>query len=132
MQLTRPACSFALLLLFVPPVEEARAQVERPVPWVLEPAAAPYYAIVTPDGQPVATFLGMTRDEGEFARFLAAGLTPRNSPGPPLTQAHVGDRHVERATVTVEVTLLLALVGIRAGRPWPLTAAAPTRYHKEI
>ncbi|MFN2317913.1 MAG: cytochrome c biogenesis protein CcdA, partial [Gemmatimonadales bacterium] len=40
MQLTRPACSFALLLLFVPPVEEASAQVERPVQWMLEPAAA--------------------------------------------------------------------------------------------
>jgi thiol:disulfide interchange protein len=42
--------------------------------------ALPYYAIVTPDGRPVATFLGMTRDEGEFARFLAAGLTHRDQP----------------------------------------------------
>jgi thiol:disulfide interchange protein len=36
--------------------------------------ALPYYAIISPSGQPVAAFLGMTRDEDEFARFLAAGL----------------------------------------------------------
>jgi thiol:disulfide interchange protein len=42
--------------------------------------ALPYYAIITPDGRPVATFLGMTRDEDEFARFLAAGLPAPDQP----------------------------------------------------
>jgi thiol:disulfide interchange protein len=42
--------------------------------------ALPYYAIITPDGQPVATFLGMTRDEGDFAQFLATGLAAPDQP----------------------------------------------------
>jgi thiol:disulfide interchange protein len=36
--------------------------------------ALPYYAILTADGRPLATFLGMTRDRREFARFLETGL----------------------------------------------------------
>lgn len=42
--------------------------------------ALPYYVIVTPAGRPLATFLGMTRDEGDFARFLAAGLAAGGQP----------------------------------------------------
>ena len=33
-------------------------------------AALPFYAIVTPKGEDVATFPGMTRDANEFAEFL--------------------------------------------------------------
>lgn len=36
--------------------------------------ALPLYAIVSPSGQTVATFLGMTRDSKEFVRFLEAGI----------------------------------------------------------
>ncbi len=32
--------------------------------------ALPYYAILRPDGMPVATFPGLTRDTGEFLTFL--------------------------------------------------------------
>jgi thiol:disulfide interchange protein len=36
--------------------------------------ALPYYAILTPDGTPVSTFLGMTRRERDFIAFLRTGL----------------------------------------------------------
>jgi thiol:disulfide interchange protein len=42
--------------------------------------AMPYYVIITPDGRPVATYLGMTRDEDDFARFLATGLPAPDQP----------------------------------------------------
>jgi thiol:disulfide interchange protein DsbD len=32
--------------------------------------ALPLYAVVGPDGRTRATYLGMTRDESEFTRFL--------------------------------------------------------------
>lgn len=32
--------------------------------------ALPLYAVVSGDGRPVATFLGMTRDRAEFVEFL--------------------------------------------------------------
>jgi thiol:disulfide interchange protein len=35
--------------------------------------ALPLYAIVTPEGNKLATFPGMTRDENEFIKFLKAG-----------------------------------------------------------
>jgi thiol:disulfide interchange protein len=35
--------------------------------------ALPLYAVVTPDGNTLATFPGLTRDEDEFVRFLKAG-----------------------------------------------------------
>ncbi|MBI5154771.1 thioredoxin family protein [Candidatus Poribacteria bacterium] len=34
----------------------------------------PYYVILSPDGRVAATFNGMTRDEGEFLRFLDEGI----------------------------------------------------------
>lgn len=37
--------------------------------------ALPYYAIVSPSDVTVATFPGLTRDEGEFIEFLRKGLT---------------------------------------------------------
>jgi thiol:disulfide interchange protein len=45
--------------------------------------ALPYYAILSPSGEPVATFLGMTRDAGEFVQFLERGLALHS----PLVQA---------------------------------------------
>ena len=36
--------------------------------------ALPLYAILTPSGEPVETFLGMTRNEKEFTDFLSRGL----------------------------------------------------------
>jgi hypothetical protein len=42
--------------------------------------ALPYYAVITPDGRPVATFLGMTRDKGDFVQFLATGLATLDQP----------------------------------------------------
>jgi thiol:disulfide interchange protein len=50
--------------------EEQQALQER----MFGTVALPYYAILTADGRPLATFLGMTRDRREFARFLEAGL----------------------------------------------------------
>jgi thiol:disulfide interchange protein len=52
--------------------EEQQALQER----MFGTVALPYYAILTPDGRPLATFLGMTRDRREFARFLKTGLDP--------------------------------------------------------
>jgi thiol:disulfide interchange protein len=37
--------------------------------------ALPLYAIVTPGGNTIATFPGLTRDENEFVKFLRAGQT---------------------------------------------------------
>jgi thiol:disulfide interchange protein/signal transduction histidine kinase len=39
--------------------------------------ALPYYAILTPAGTPVSTFLGMTRRERDFISFLRTGLDTR-------------------------------------------------------
>jgi thiol:disulfide interchange protein len=50
--------------------EEQQALQER----MFGTVALPYYAILTADGRPLATFLGMTRDRREFARFLETGL----------------------------------------------------------
>jgi thiol:disulfide interchange protein DsbD len=36
--------------------------------------ALPYYAVFTPDGQPVVAFGGLTRDPAEYIAFLQAGL----------------------------------------------------------
>ena len=36
--------------------------------------ALPLYAVVDADGNPVATFLGMTRDADEFIQFLRKAL----------------------------------------------------------
>jgi thiol:disulfide interchange protein len=36
--------------------------------------ALPFYAVLSSDGRPLATFLGMTREPQEFAGFLRAGL----------------------------------------------------------
>lgn len=38
-------------------------------------ASLPYYAILTPSGETVATFDGLTRDAAEFAAFLDQGLS---------------------------------------------------------
>jgi len=36
--------------------------------------ALPFYAIVSPVGATLATFPGLTRDEGEFVKFLRKGF----------------------------------------------------------
>ncbi len=36
--------------------------------------ALPLYAILAPSGEPVETFLGMTRNQKEFTDFLSRGL----------------------------------------------------------
>lgn len=38
--------------------------------------ALPFYALVSPDGNDIATFPGLTRDPDEFAAFLRKGLKP--------------------------------------------------------
>ena len=40
--------------------------------------ALPYYAILEADGRPLATFPGLTRDAGEFVRFLQSGAGRAN------------------------------------------------------
>jgi len=37
--------------------------------------AIPYYAILSPEGEVIATFPGLTRDAGEFAAFLKTRRT---------------------------------------------------------
>jgi thiol:disulfide interchange protein DsbD len=44
--------------------------------------ALPYYAVVTGDGSPVATFLGMTRDSREFIAFLQGARSRQPSRTP--------------------------------------------------
>lgn len=46
---------------------------------MLGTVALPYYAVLTPDGQPIVAFGGLTRDADRFLRFLQRGLT---DPGP--------------------------------------------------
>ena len=36
--------------------------------------ALPFYAVLTPSGQPVVSFGGLTRDSNEYLRFLRRGL----------------------------------------------------------
>jgi thiol:disulfide interchange protein DsbD len=36
--------------------------------------ALPYYAIISPEDETLATFPGLTRDEREFIKFLEKGL----------------------------------------------------------
>jgi thiol:disulfide interchange protein len=42
---------------------------------MLGTVALPYYAVLTPDGQPIVAFGGLTRDPDRFLRFLQRGLT---------------------------------------------------------
>jgi thiol:disulfide interchange protein DsbD len=42
---------------------------------MLGTVALPYYAVLTPDGQPIVAFGGLTRDADRFLRFLQRGLT---------------------------------------------------------
>ncbi len=37
--------------------------------------ALPFYALISPDDKPIATFPGLTRDKGEFLSFLRKGLS---------------------------------------------------------
>ena len=41
---------------------------------LFQTVALPLYAVMTPDGQPVVYFSGLTRDPAEFISFLRAGL----------------------------------------------------------
>jgi len=79
MRLPRRACLFALLLLFVPPVDGASGQAERPVHWTLEPAAGAVGAagIVGPDS--VVFRLDAEIDQGWY---LYAPTQPAAGPYP--------------------------------------------------
>ena len=48
---------------------------------MLGTVALPYYAVLTPDGQPIVAFGGLTRDPDRFMRFLQRGLTDAGSGG---------------------------------------------------
>jgi thiol:disulfide interchange protein len=47
---------------------------------MLGTVALPYYAVLTPEGQPIVAFGGLTRDPDRFLNFLRRGLTDA-SPG---------------------------------------------------
>src|SRR6185436_20984431 len=42
---------------------------------MLGTVALPYYAVLTPSGQPIVAFGGLTRDPDRFLRFLQRGIT---------------------------------------------------------
>jgi thiol:disulfide interchange protein DsbD len=52
--------------------QQQRFQQER-----FKTVALPLYAIIDPDRRPIATFAGLTRDQGEFLKFLKTPLTDR-------------------------------------------------------
>jgi thiol:disulfide interchange protein DsbD len=52
--------------------QQQRFQQER-----FKTVALPLYAIIDPDRRPIATFAGLTRDQGEFLRFLQTPRTNR-------------------------------------------------------
>jgi hypothetical protein len=64
MRLTRHACSFALLLLFIPPVGEVSAHVGRPVQWALAPAARAVAAAGIAEPDSIVFRLDAQIDEG--------------------------------------------------------------------
>ena len=56
---------------------EAYQRYQRMPQQLFGTVALPYYAIFSPDGEPVVAFSGLTRDSGRFVSFLRRGLAQR-------------------------------------------------------
>ena len=65
---------FVLLELYTDGADEASLSNQKLEETRFSTVAIPYYAIVDPDEKAIATFPGLTRDSGEFLRFLRAGI----------------------------------------------------------
>jgi len=64
---------FVLLELYTDGTDDASEANQKLEESNFSTVAIPYYAIVNPDEKAVATFPGLTRDAGEFLRFLRSG-----------------------------------------------------------
>ena len=64
---------FVLLELYTDGTDAASEANQKMEETRFSTVAIPYYAIVDPDEKVVATFPGLTRDAGEFLRFLHSG-----------------------------------------------------------
>jgi thiol:disulfide interchange protein DsbD len=64
---------FVLVELYTDGTDAASESNGRILTGKFNTVAIPFYAIVDPDGKPVATFAGLTRNPAEFLAFLQAG-----------------------------------------------------------
>jgi thiol:disulfide interchange protein DsbD len=65
---------YVLVELYTDGTDQASAANQKLEETKFSTVAIPYYAILRPDEQVVASFPGLTRDPGEFLRFLRAGM----------------------------------------------------------
>ena len=65
---------YVLVELFTDGTDEASAANQKLEETKFSTVAIPYYAILSPDERVAASFPGLTRDPGEFLRFLRAGM----------------------------------------------------------
>ncbi|MCS7314825.1 MAG: thioredoxin family protein, partial [Bryobacterales bacterium] len=63
---------FVLLELYTDGLDPASERNQRMQQERFRTVAIPYYAILSPDEKVIATFAGLTRDPGEFLKFLRA------------------------------------------------------------
>jgi len=79
--------NFVLVDLYTDGTDAASEQNQHLELSKFQSISIPYYAIMDADGNAVATYLGVTRDTGEYLAFLqkgGAGLSPRVASAPPL------------------------------------------------
>ncbi|MGO9096209.1 MAG: protein-disulfide reductase DsbD family protein [Bryobacteraceae bacterium] len=65
---------YVLVELYTDGTDAASAENQKLEETKFSTVAMPYYAILSPDERVVASFPGLTRDAGEFLRFLRAGM----------------------------------------------------------
>jgi thiol:disulfide interchange protein len=72
--------NFVLVDLYTDGEDAASKENQKFEETKLQTTAIPYYAIVDPDGNIVASFPGLTRDPGEYLAFLEKGSTAKPAP----------------------------------------------------
>ncbi len=93
---TRPeiaaaANNLVLVELYTDGTDEASAENQKLEDSRFHTIAIPYYAIVDADGNPVATFPGVTRDAAAYLAFLEKGAAPAAPAAPVSASAGTGD-----------------------------------------
>jgi thiol:disulfide interchange protein DsbD len=65
---------YVLVELYTDGTDAASAENQKLEETKFSTVAIPYYAILSPDERVAASFPGLTRDAGEFLRFLRSGM----------------------------------------------------------
>jgi len=79
--------NFVLVELYTDGTDHVSAQNQRLEQSKFQTIAIPYYAILDPDENVIASFAGATRDSGEYLAFLQRGGTTKPAPSPAAAPA---------------------------------------------